>query len=237
MSFWIRAFLALVWFLGACLLAVPLCVLRWGDLRNVHDIGRMMAFGILPLARVRVEVEGGQWLGPEHQPCVYVGNHQSGFDVPLFGRFCPNRIIAVGKKELKWVPFFNLAWMGSGNVSIDRGNRIKAVAGLEDVVRAIRGKGASVVIFPEGTRNRQGGDLLPFKKGAFHMAIAAQVPVVPIVLSPVTRVLDFKARRLGGTMRVKVLPPVSTQGLTRDDVDALTQKVRGQMVEAFRSLA
>jgi lysophosphatidate acyltransferase len=106
---------------------------------------------------------------------------------------------------------------------------------FEGAARAMREKQQSVVIFPEGTRSYSAEPmLLPFKKGAFHLAVQAGVPIVPIVAENYSRVLNVKARRFdSGTIRVKVLDPIPTKGLTASDVDSLTRDTREKMLHAI----
>lgn len=93
----------------------------------------------------------------------------------------------------------------------------------------------SLWIFPEGTRsNLPVPDMLPFKKGAFHLAVQSQIPIVPVVVENYHRLFDGKTRFEGGTIRIKVLPPVSTEGLGKDDVSALSDRVRAQMLETLK---
>ncbi len=91
-------------------------------------------------------------------------------------------VVAVGKKSLLWLPFFGLIFWLSGNVLIDRSNRSRAIGTIGQVVERIKNRGTSIWMFPEGTRSK-GRGLLPFKAGAFHTAVQAEVPVVPIVCS------------------------------------------------------
>lgn len=76
--------------------------------------------------------------------------------------------------------------------------------------------------------------MLPFKKGAFHLAVQSQIPIVPVVCENYHRLFDGKTRFEGGTIRIKVLPPVSTQGLSKDDVSELSDKIRAQMLDTLR---
>jgi len=92
-------------------------------------------------------------------------------------------------------------------------------------------------MFPEGTRSAGAHTLKPFKKGAFHMAIAAQVPVVPVVTASLDRWVDWKRKRISrGTVGVRILPPISTRGMTERDVDALAARVQAAMQEALDQL-
>jgi 1-acyl-sn-glycerol-3-phosphate acyltransferase len=233
---YLRLVAILVWFVLVCFLGLVLALFRWGDLNLDHDLARMFSWGMCGITRVTVLVEGEERLA-QHQPCIYVANHQSAFDLATFGRICPRRVIVIGKKELIWIPLFGLLFAAAGNIMIDRRRRDRAIAGLSQAVEALRNRGASIWLFPEGTRNTSGQGLLPFKKGAFHMAIAASVPIVPVVSSPILPIVNWKEGRLGGgIVRLRVLPAVPTTGLDTADVDALAARVREEMLDGQRGL-
>ncbi len=235
--FYLKAALIIFWFWIASFIGFFMALFRWGDLDLDHDIGRLITGIGLKLAGIRIRLEGGEHL-TSYQPCIYVGNHQHAIDVLTLGSVYPRRTITVGKKELIWVPFFGIAFAAAGNILIDRSNRARAMASLERAVQALKEKRASILIFPEGTRNRSSEGLLPFKKGAFHMAIMAGVPIVPIVCQSLNDLPGWKeGKLLGGELRIRVLPPISTQGLTSKDLDRLTTEVRARMEEAFRGLS
>jgi 1-acyl-sn-glycerol-3-phosphate acyltransferase len=233
---YIRLLLCLAWFVAVSAAAIVLVLFRWGDLNLDRDIARMYASGMLRICNVRVRVSGADILECT-RPAIVCFNHQSAFDIATFGSMCPARTLVIGKKELAWYPFFNIAFVGAGNVLIDRGRRDSAIAGLSRAVDVLRRKGATIWIAPEGTRNRSGRGLLPFKKGAFHMAIDAQVPIVPVVCATLAPVIDWKRGRLGdGEIPVRILPAIPTIGLTTGDVDALGDRVRAEMLGALSEL-
>jgi 1-acyl-sn-glycerol-3-phosphate acyltransferase len=146
------------------------------------------------------------------RPCVFVGNHQSFLDVVTFGSIFPKRTVSAGKREIGRIPIFGWFYRLSGNLVIDRGNPRGARDSLEEAARTIREEGVSVWFMPEGHRNA-GPELLPFKTGAFRLALAAGVPVVPIVAEPLEVIADTR-RRLArpGALRVTVLEPIPTDG-------------------------
>lgn len=174
--------------------------------------------------RVRADVRSLQDLTG---PCVLVGNHQSNYDLFLFGNVIPPRTVAIGKKSLKWVPLFGTLFWLAGNVLVERENAYKARKALQRVTDTLRHRNASIWVFPEGTRNT-GSELLPFKKGAFQMAIAAGVPVVPVCMSRYPGTLDLNRWR-SGEILIRSLPPISTTGLTTDDIAQLALRCREQM--------
>lgn len=121
----------------------------------------------------------------------------------------------------------------SKTVFIDRVNRATALAAFDSAAKTMQRERQSVFIFPEGTRSySEKAELLPFKKGAFHLAVQAQVPIVPIVVANYSNLLNVRRKIFrGGRIPVKVLRPVETKGLAKEDVDGLTQRVRGMMLE------
>lgn len=178
----------------------------------------------------------GWRMDPEHlerlsgsAPAVVVGNHQSNLDTATFGKFFTEESVAIGKKEIARIPFFGWLWKASGNILIDRGNRGSAIASLNEAVARIRRERLNVWVLAEGHRNQK-PELLPFKKGAFRLALAAQVPIVPFVTEPMQNFLDAKRWMLRrGTIRVRFLPPIPTAGRSPDDAEALLQEVRSLM--------
>lgn len=117
----------------------------------------------------------------------------------------------------------------AGHIAIDRTVRKKAFEAYDEAVRTIR-RGFSAVVFPEGTRSRT-GELLPFKNAPFGLAIAAQVPIVPVYVHHTFEILPKGARRLRPRpIRLLVAPPIPTAGLTADDREQLREQVRAAMV-------
>lgn len=172
------------------------------------------------------------------RPAVFISNHQTDMDVLVLGRLFPKYCSVTSKKELKRVPFLGWFMMLSGTVFIDRANRQNAVATFDTAVKQIQSKNQSVWIFPEGTRsNFTDPDLLPFKKGAFHLAIQADVDIVPVVIGNYSHLFNWKAQRsASGVCRVRVLEPISTKGLTAADVDGLAKRVREDMLKTLKEI-
>jgi 1-acyl-sn-glycerol-3-phosphate acyltransferase len=179
----------------------------------------------------RIALEEGERLRSAI-PAVFVVTHQSNLDIVVFGAVFPPRTAAVGKKELRGLPLFGWFFEFTGNILLDRSDPVRARASIEEAAARIARERISVWMFPEGHRNGR-PTLLPFKKGAFHLAVAAQVPIVPIVAEPLWSVLDA-ARWLvrPGRIRIRVLPPIATAGRTAADVDALIEETRAAMQNA-----
>jgi 1-acyl-sn-glycerol-3-phosphate acyltransferase len=225
-----------IWLCIAYFLGTVISVLRWGDPNNVRATMRLFAWGALPIAGIRVELEGAEHM-ETHQPCIYVSNHQHGIDMATFGRVFPHRTVIIGKKELIYIPFVGMFFVAAGNILIDRKNRTKAVKSLAAAARRIKTQGISVGVFPEGTRNRSGKGMLPFKKGGFHLAAAAGVPIVPLVCSPLTAVIDWEKKRFkGGLVILRALPPIRIEESGKKDLDPLVQEIRELMLKHYAEL-
>lgn len=127
----------------------------------------------------------------------------------------------------------------SKTVFIERSSRDQALGAFAAAAEQMKSVGQSVYIFPEGTRSYYDhADLLPFKKGAFHLAVQAQVPIVPIVVANYSNVLNVKKKIFRpGKIPISVLEPIPTKGKTKEDVDALLEEVRSKMLAELKSLS
>ncbi|KAJ9645805.1 1-acylglycerol-3-phosphate O-acyltransferase [Coniosporium apollinis] len=187
----------------------------------------------------------GVWFtieGEEHlqtRPAVFVGNHQTELDVAALGHIFAPYTSVTAKSSLKYIPFLGWFMVLSKSVFIDRANRATARNAFDGAAEVMRKERQSVFIFPEGTRSYADSPmLLPFKKGAFHLAVKAQVPVVPVVVENYAHILNVKRRTFkAGTIRISVLPPIETTGLTPADVDDLTQRTRDAMLKEHMRMA
>ncbi|XP_001354866.3 1-acyl-sn-glycerol-3-phosphate acyltransferase alpha [Drosophila pseudoobscura] len=213
---------------------IPAFLTRPCDVRNLLWASTW-CHRVTTLIGLRWELRGKEHLAKD-QACIIVANHQSSLDV--LGMFniwhVMNKCTVVAKRELFYVwPFGLAAWL-AGLIFIDRVRGEKAREILNDVNRRIKKQRIKLWVFPEGTR-RNTGELHPFKKGAFHMAIDQQIPILPVVFSSYCTFLNDKKKILNaGRIVITTLPPVSTEGLTKDDIDPLMERVRAQMIETFK---
>jgi 1-acyl-sn-glycerol-3-phosphate acyltransferase len=235
---YLRISLVIVWMLISFGIGFLASLFRWGDINLNQFTAGLFGRTALKILDIRLEKEGFQEV-EKHQPCIYVANHQGALDILTFGTIYPRNSIVIAKKEIAYIPILNLYYMGAGNILIDRQKQKRAFSSLAQAAKSVKEKGASVWLFPEGTRNRHRDReiMLPLKKGAFHLAVEAQVPIVPIVSGPISHVIDWKKKILKpGVVRLKALPPIETRGLTAKDVEALAEKTRSIMIEAIRGL-
>ena len=174
-------------------------------------------------------MENAKELKP-HTPCVYMINHQTSLDMFCCGGFMPPGTVVIAKRSLKYVPFLGQFLTITGSIYVDRANHDSAMQSMERAGRELQKSKAALIIFPEGTRSRSEGELLPVTKGGFNLAVAAQVPIVPVVIAQQKPVYDPKRHRfLPGVIAVKgTLPsprraPVSALGsaCSRGEMGAL----------------
>jgi 1-acyl-sn-glycerol-3-phosphate acyltransferase len=154
-----------------------------------------------------------------------MANHASSLDIWAVFVAIPRHIRLIAKKQLARIPFFGWVMWAGRFIFIDRQNAVAARRSIEAAGQRIR-SGDSVLIFPEGTRTRD-GSLGPFKKGGFHLALKAGVPIVPVALRG-TRALMPRGSYLlrSGTITVILGEPIPTQGLSDEDRTTLSERVR-----------
>jgi 1-acyl-sn-glycerol-3-phosphate acyltransferase len=210
-------------------------LLQRGNRQTLYVYGKVFCRGLARMMGWSIEVENRERL-EAFRPCVIVANHQSFLDVVTFGAVFPRRTVSAGKREIGRIPIFGWFYRLSGNLIIDRAHARSALESLEQAARTMAEEKIAVWFMPEGHRNT-GPELLPFKTGAFRLALAAGAPIVPIVAEPLTVVCDTN-RHLArpGRLRMRVLEPVATEGLDSKDLPSLVFAVRSQMQAALDQL-
>jgi len=191
---------------------------------SLHKIARLWGKSILFVSRVKMSVKGLSNIDPS-APYIYMPNHQSNFDIPVLLGHLTVQFRWLAKVELFKIPIFGRAMRKAGYISIDRNNRESAIKSLNAAANKIK-SGVSVLIFPEGTRSRD-GKIQPFKKGGFVMAIESGVPIVPVVITG-TRSLMTKGkfRVNAGHVSMVIHKPIDTSAYTRETKEALMESVR-----------
>lgn len=183
---------------------INLAVSTWGEIGTA-------------LAGVDLQVRGEQHLWT-HRPAVFIFNHQSAVETLLLCKLLRRDFVSIAKQELKRNPIFGVMAAAGGLIFVDRFNHDQAVKALEPAVEALR-RGLSIVIAPEGTRSPT-PRLGKFKKGAFHLAMAAKAPIVPIVFRNTLDVLPKHGIVLRpATVEVVVHKPIPTATWKRKDLD------------------
>ena len=202
MLYIVRLILTVIYCILVCIFGSIYCLFSPRNPKHVATFGHM--FGRLaPLFGLKVEKrlpEGAENFGN----AIYIANHQNNYDMVTASNIVLPPTVTVGKKSLLWIPFFGQLYWLTGNLLIDRNNRTKARS---------RGRG-----------------LLPFKTGAFHAAIAAGVPIIPVCVSNTSNKINLN-RLNNGLVIVEMLPPVDTSKYGKDQVRELAAHCRDLMAE------
>lgn len=229
-SFWIYAYmLAATVFYGTRILVLALFHSKRAECRCL-EYARRWARGILRLSGTPVRVHGLEHIDPRASQ-IFISNHESWYDIFALVAHLPGAFRFVAKKELERLPMFAAAFKACGHVFVDRGDHAAALQSMARVRERVGREPGTVVILPEGTRTRT-GELLPFKKGAFVLAIEAQVPIVPAGIAGSRAVLPKGEWRITpGPIELVVGEPLDTRGLTLEDRDRLLQQARHRVLE------
>lgn len=200
-----------------------------------YTVARAFYFVVSTLLRIKIKVKNEEYL--RQHPAIYISNHQSALDVFMLGRIFQPGMSVTAKSSLKFVPFLGWFMMLSGTFFLNRQKSEKARKVLSSALDQLKTQKRGLFVFPEGTRSGyEALDMLPFKKGAFHLAKEAGIPIVPIVVSNTTPIFCLKTKTFNsGLIEIEVLPPVSTAGVkTNEQVTELCTSIRDSMIKTLR---
>lgn len=235
LGFYVGFFVGGLWFLLCSAAGIVWLLLAPRNRQTLYVYGKVFCRGLTRMMGWQVVVENRERM-ESFRPCVIVSNHQSFLDVVTFGSVFPHRTVSAGKREIGKIPIFGWFYRLSGNLIIDRSDARQARDSLQAAAEAMGREKICVWFMPEGHRNT-GPELLPFKTGAFRLAIASAAPILPLVAEPLTVIADTKRRRIRrGRLRVRVLDPLPTEGLTNKDLPSLVSAVRSRMQETLDDL-
>lgn len=196
-----------------------------------HKIARLWARTVLSVSRINVTVKNHSNIDPAGS-YIYMSNHQSNFDIPVLQAYLPVQFKWLVKAELFRIPVFGYAMKRTGYISIDRSNLKSAILSLKNAARIISG-GVSVIIFPEGTRSLD-GEIGPFKKGGFILAVESGVPIVPVIIHG-TRPIMSKNRLFinSGNVVLEIGTPIESSKYDRNTKDDLMNQTREVIRRSF----
>ena len=226
-------FLVAFWFTLIAVLAPFMILLTviTGNENMMYAPVRLFVRVGLALVGVRVEVKGIEMTDPK-QTYIFTPNHQSFIEVPLLVTFLKRNLAYLAKKELFKYPIWKQGIKLIGVVPVDRSNTQAAVESARLATENLR-RGKSYAIYPEGTRSRD-GRLLPFKKGAFMMAIDAGVPIVPVSISGSTKIMPKgEIKIFPSTVRITVHEPISTSGYSKENITEVIKETRAKVISAL----
>lgn len=215
----VRIFLVLVLSISICIFGIIYCLLHPCQPRHTSLFGRL--FGCLsPIFGIQIEIRNliGKKLS---KSCIYVVNHQNNYDMVTVSYAIQPNTITVGKKKLLWIPLFGQLYWLSGNILINSNRSMGQRSVLIKIIKAIKVYNISVWIFPEGTRNR-GRGLLPFKTGAFYVALVTKIPIIPICVSDISNNRIKLNRWSNGLVIIEVMPPIKVHQFELNQVRRIT---------------
>ncbi|MFG1173348.1 1-acylglycerol-3-phosphate O-acyltransferase [Erwiniaceae bacterium CAU 1747] len=221
----LRIIVVVIYSILVCVFGCIYCLFSPRNPKHVSTFGRL--FGRLaPVFGLKVELRRPE--GHQNFPnAIYICNHQNNYDMITAANIVEPNTVTVGKKSLLWIPFFGMLYWLTGNLLIDRDNRAKAHGTIGKLIAEFQKKKISFWMFPEGTRSR-GRGLLPFKTGAFHAAVAAGVPIIPVVVSNTHDKIKLNRLKNGLTI-VEMMPPVETTSFENQSVRKLATHCRELM--------
>lgn len=233
----VSGFVWVVWLLVAALwtpvVALTWSLTVWWDERRwwtsrVFRRGANLLVALNPFWRVRIE---GELPNPDSAPFVAACNHESLADVLIVGTL-PFEMKWLSKAEIARLPFVGWMMKMAGDVTVHRSDRRSRGASYDALVAWLE-RGSSVMMFPEGTRSRS-GEMLPFRSGAFRLAIETGRPVQPLAVSGTRDAIRADSLVFGrARVTLRILPQVPTAGLGEEDLDDLSDRVRA-IIEAAR---
>ncbi len=197
----------------------------------VNVMGSVWSELATSIAGIDLRIDGEEHLW-SHRPAVFIFNHQSALDAILMMKMLRRDFTGVGKKEIRSDPIFGPLFGAAGVVFVDRANSKKAIEALKPAVEALK-EGRSLVVAPERTRSAT-PRLGRFKKGAFHMAMQAGVPIVPVVFRNVLDALPKDASIVRpATIEAVVLDPIDTSDWSVDQLDTEIAAIRKQYLDVL----
>jgi 1-acyl-sn-glycerol-3-phosphate acyltransferase len=197
-----------------------------GRLDRAHIDGLLAEWSgaLVRHADIRLELTGREKVDWS-RPYIVMSNHQSLYDIPVLFQAVPTSMRMVAKKELFRVPVWGRAMRAAGIIEIDRGHRQKAIASLSSAGEALK-QGVSIWISPEGSRSID-GQLLPFKKGGFVMAVETGASILPVTVDGTRHILEKHRKdvKKGQTVAVKFGAPIAPAGRAKEDLLAEVRRI------------
>lgn len=201
-----------------------------GDVRRLYRIAMWIANAGVRAAGVRIELTGIENV-PRGRPCIFMCNHVSNLDPPVVLPILPGQTAVFLKKELMGIPILGYAMRMGKFIPVERGGKRDAAQASVQAAREALESGLNILVFPEGTRSKD-GRLSTFKKGPFFLAMETLAPVIPVAISGTERMMQKgSAAILRGVARVQMLPVIEPKDFAnRED---LLRAVRSEIAEAL----
>ena len=218
--------------LSVCIVCIPILAIGWLDRdKNITGkLSKMWAKWVIWSTVIRYDVCGLENLEPDKK-YIFMSNHESALDILLGVACIPYKIVFLAKKELFMIPVFGWAMQAAGMIKIDRQNPERARKSVDEAVHRLIHSSFSTLIYPEGTRSET-GDLLPFKKGGFILAIRSQLPIVPVTIIGAGDVLSKGSFTINqGQIKIIISKPIPTRNLEVNNKEELIESCRNTIMK------
>jgi 1-acyl-sn-glycerol-3-phosphate acyltransferase len=226
----LRVIFVLPLFILICIIGSLISLVRPFHRNNTYLVAQLFS-KLAPLIGIKLIVRV-----PKHltaTPKIIIANHQSNYDVITIAGGVTPGVVSVGKQSLKWIPLFGQLYWLSGNIFIDRSNKTRAKTTMAQLLNRMKKSNLSIWMFPEGTRSK-GRGLLPFKMGAFHIALQAKVPILPIVSSSID---SFSINRWNnGHAIVESIELIETENFDDTQVREIAKIAHAKMLQRVQEL-
>lgn len=229
----IRVLILLIMALLWLIFGLIVCLCRPMHKGNVYALTQMLCLAQRVIG-VKVVLHFDPKSVRKDMPAIFVGLHQSNWDIVTMAHLPQPGLVCVGKKSLLYTPIFGILFFLSGNILLNREKRSKAGDTFLKIVDKIKNKQLSIWMFPEGTRSGY-GPVGSFKSGALHTAMLAKVKVIPFVTSTYAGQIDL-GRLDNGEVHIKLLEPVDGATLERSQINKANQELRDRMIAAMHEL-
>lgn len=213
-----------------CLLLLPWRVVR---IQAGNLYGKVVGRSVQWIVGIRPEIHRFEVV-ERSRPAIYVMNHCSTIDMWIGMWLCPYRGCGIAKKEIVRIPIFGLAYLASGHLLVDRGNRGRAIASMKQVADIVAKHRLSIWMWPEGTRSRD-GKMRGLKKGFAHLAIATKLPIVPVVAHSADTYWKGTWSITPGTVQLEILDPIDTSEWTTEHLDEHISEVKAAFTRVLEA--
>lgn len=229
----VLGFLWVAFGLGLAIIPLlPMLPWRIARIRWTNMMGRWVGLGVVKLVGSQTTVIGRD-IAQNTGPAIFVGNHTTSLDAFTSIWLVPPKTVGVAKKEIIYYPVYGQVWALSGHLCLDRQNPIKARASIAKLADLVRRKNLKVLMWPEGTRSKD-GRLLPFRKGFAHLALETKLPIIPMVISGAHHAWQKSTWSIRPVpIKIQFLEPISTQDWQRETLDSHIQEVWQKFCDAL----
>ncbi|MCV2526294.1 MAG: 1-acylglycerol-3-phosphate O-acyltransferase [Candidatus Lightella neohaematopini] len=227
----LRIVIILPYFIFICIYGIFYCLVKFKNKNNVMVISKLFnKISILLGIKIRI-YQYNRLINNDN--CIYIANHQNIYDIFITSCIIQNNTITIGKKEIIFIPLFGILYWLSGNIFINRNINYRSFNNLNNIINSIKKRNVSVLIFPEGTRSNS-KKLLPFKTGAFYIAMNNNMSIVPVCISNTNNIR--LNRWNNGVITIYILPKLIFNSYKNKNLREIANQCFKQMKNKLTSI-